>query len=159
MRIEIEKILCPVDFSECSDHALRYARAFAEAYSSSLALLHVVEMPFMPSYSTAGVPELDFPVDELQRQCRESMDELIERYSDENYDISSDVVIGSPFFEIVRKAKDEEFDLIVLGTHGRSGLKHLIIGSVAEKVVRNAPCPVLSVKHPEHEFVMEVNSD
>ncbi len=153
MRIEIEKILCPVDFSENSDHAMRYARAFADAYRSELALIHVVEMPFLPSYSTAGVPELDFPVDEIQRQCRESMDELLEKYRGEGYEISGHVVVGSPFVEIVRKAKDEEFDLIVLGTHGRTGLKHLIIGSVAEKVVRNAPCPVLSVKHPEHEFV------
>ncbi len=153
MRIEIKKILCPVDFSEPSDHALRYATAFAEAYGSHLTLLHVVELPFLPSYSTAGVPELHFPVDEMQRQCRERMDKLLEEHGNER-DTDGDVVVGVPFVEIVKKAKEEEFDLIVLGTHGHSGLKHLIIGSVAEKVVRKAPCPVLSVKHPEHEFVM-----
>ena len=61
---------------------------------------------------------------------------------------------GSPFLEIVRYAKDKNIDLIVLGTHGRSGLSHVLLGSVAERVVRKAPCPVLTVRHPEHEFVM-----
>ncbi len=154
MRIEIKKILCPVDFSECSGHAMRYAIAFAESYSSRLSLLHVVEMPFLPSYSTAGIPEIHFPVDELKRQSRERMDKLVEGYRSERYEISGDVVVGAPFLEVVRKAKEGDFDLIVIGTHGRSGLKHMLIGSVAEKIVRKAPCPVLSVKHPEHEFVM-----
>ncbi len=154
MHIAIEKILCPVDFSESSDHALHYARAFAEAYGSRLVLLHVVEMPFLPSYSTAGIPELYFPVDEIRTQCRERMDKLVKKHSGEGFDISGHVTVGAPFIEVVRKAKEDEFDLIVLGTHGHSGLKHLLIGSVAEKVVRKAPCPVLTVKHPEHEFVL-----
>lgn len=154
MRIEIKKILCPVDFSECSDHALKYATAFAQMYSSRLSLLHVVEMPFLPAYSMAGIPDIYFPVDEVQKQCADKMNKLVEKLSDGDLDVHGDVQVGSPFLEIIKRAKEEESDLIVLGTHGRSGLKHMIIGSVAEKVVRKAPCPVLSVKHPEHEFIM-----
>jgi len=61
---------------------------------------------------------------------------------------------GSPFLEIIRYAKDHDIDLIVMGTHGRGPIAHMLMGSVAEKVVRRAPCPVLTVKHPEHKFVM-----
>ncbi len=154
MQIEIEKILCPVDFSDSSDHALRYARAFSEAYGSELHLLHVIEVPYLPSYSTYGVPEMYFPMEDIQKECNETLDKLFEKYGGENYNIDGSVIVGTAFLEIVKKAKEGEFDLIVLGTHGRGGLKHLLIGSVAEKVVRKAPCPVLTVKHPEHEFVM-----
>ena len=154
MRIEIKKILCPVDFSDCSEHAMRYAMAFAEAYGSQLELLHVVEMPFLPSYSTAGIPEIHFPLDEIKKQSRERLDKLVEECGNERYKISGNVVVGAPFLEVVKVAKEGEFDLIVIGTHGRSGLKQMLIGSVAEKIVRKAPCPVLTVKHPEHEFVM-----
>ena len=65
-----------------------------------------------------------------------------------------ELVTGSPFLQVVRMARKEGVDLIVMGTHGRTGLAHVLMGSVAEKVVRKAPCPVLTVKHPEHEFVM-----
>ena len=64
------------------------------------------------------------------------------------------VVLGTPFVKIITVAREEDVDLIVMGTHGLTGLTHIPIGSVAEKVVRKAPCPVLTVKHPEHEFVM-----
>lgn len=154
MKIEIKKILCPVDFSKSSDHALDYGRAFAEAYGSMLFLLHVMEMPYLPSYSTFGIPEIYFPVEEIRKQCNEKLEELLVKCRGDGCETDGAVVNGTPFLEIVRKAKEEEFDLIVLGTHGHGGLKHLIIGSTAEKVVRKAPCPVLSIKHPEHEFVM-----
>jgi nucleotide-binding universal stress UspA family protein len=73
---------------------------------------------------------------------------------DEKHTVVRELRKGSPFLEIVRYAKDKNIDLIVLGTHGRSGLSHVLLGSVAERVVRKAPCPVLTVRHPEHEFVM-----
>jgi len=154
MKIELKKVLCPVDFSESSEHALRYAAAFATAYDAELVLLHVVEPPFLPSYSVAGVPDLSIDVDRLRQYYSAQLDELTEKYRALHSRISSHLVVGTPFLEIIREAKNGEFDLIVVGTHGRSGLKHMLIGSVAEKVVRKAPCPVLSVKLPEHEFVM-----
>ena len=82
------------------------------------------------------------------------MDELVTQVRAEYEDVSGAVRIGSAFLEIIQYAKEVQADLIVVGTHGRTGLKHMIIGSVAEKVVRKAPCPVLSVKHPEHAFEM-----
>jgi nucleotide-binding universal stress UspA family protein len=66
----------------------------------------------------------------------------------------SEAVVGRPFMEILGYAKDRHVDLIVIGTHGRSGLRHVLLGSVAERVVRKAPCPVLTIRHPEHDFVM-----
>ena len=67
--------------------------------------------------------------------------------------MQTEVGVRAPFTEIIRFAKDKDIDLIVMGTHGHTGLAHVLLGSVAEKVVRKAPCPVLTVRHPEHEFV------
>jgi nucleotide-binding universal stress UspA family protein len=154
MKVNIVKILCPVDFSEGSTNALRYAVALGENFGAEVQLMHVVEMPFMPSYTTAGIPELSVPVEQVQQESRRRLEELAEGYEDICPDLVTHVSMGAPFVEIVQEAKRGEFDLIVIGTHGHGGLKHMLIGSVAEKVVRKAPCPVLTVKHPEHEFVM-----
>jgi len=154
MKIEIRKILCPVDFSESSEHALRYALAFASAYDAELEVLYVLELPFLPAYSTAGVPNLSLPVDRMQQQSKEQLDRLVERYRGVHPKIGGHTTVGAAFVEIIREAKSGQFDLIVMGTHGRTGVKHMLIGSVAERVVRKAPCPVLTVRHPEHEFVM-----
>lgn len=93
-------------------------------------------------------------IDELVDACRERLDRAVGEIATDGLQVQPLVLNGVPFVEIVRCARDREADLIVLGTHGRSGLAHLLIGSVAERVVRKAPCPVLTVKHPEHEFVM-----
>ena len=153
MHIDIRKILCPVDFSEGAEHAMRYAVAFADAYDAELVLLHVVELPFLPSYSTAGVPDLSLPVEQIQEECQDRLDDMVEEQKQIHPDVEGKVVVGAPFVEIIREAREGDFDLLVVGTHGRTGIKHMLIGSVAEKVVRKAPCPVLTVKHPEHEFV------
>ncbi len=154
MEIAIKKVLCPVDFSEGSDHALRYALAFAAAYDAELELLHVLELPFLPSYLTAGVPDLNVPVERIKQECKQHLDELAEQNRKLYSRITTRLLVGTPFLEIIRAARKGDFDLIVVGTRGKTKLKHILIGSVAEKVVRKAPCPVLSVKHPEHEFVM-----
>lgn len=154
MEIMIKRILCPVDFSPSSNHALRYALASAAAYDAEVELLHVVELPFMPSYTTGGVPDLSLPVEKIKQGCQKHMDEMVEKSRTTHPKISGTVIVGTPFLEIVHAAREGKFDLIVVGTHGLTGIKHILIGSVAEKVVRKSPCPVLSVKHPEHEFVM-----
>jgi nucleotide-binding universal stress UspA family protein len=152
--IHITRILCPVDFSECSDHALRYAQDLAEAFGAELKLLHVVEVPFLPSYSMAGVPDLSMPIEQLEEGAREHLEKVLERTRQqvEGIEVSGEVRPGTAFVEIIDTAREMDADLIVMGTHGRSGLKQLLIGSVAEKVVRKAPCPVLTVKHPEQDF-------
>ena len=156
MTIAIRKILCPVDFSANAEHALRYAVALAQSHGAELVLLHVMEMPdyALPEGTLAvGVTTLDL-VRELEEGCRQQLEALAESARADVAQVTTQFVTGAPFVEIVRAARDQEADLIVMGTHGRSGLAHMMIGSVAEKVVRKAPCPVLTVKHPEHEFVM-----
>ena len=152
--IKIGRILCAVDFSEYSAYALRYAVAFARDFDARLELVHVLELPFMPTYAMAGLPELSLPTDRLEEEVRKHMDELVEEVRTDHERVSGTVRIGSAFLEIIQYARELEADLIVIGTHGHSGLSHILIGSVAEKVVRKAPCAVLSVKHPKHRFEM-----
>jgi len=154
VEIHISKVLCPVDFSECSDHALRYGLAFASAHDAELEILHVVEVPFLPSYATVGVPDLTLPIERIKQECERHLEELVAKCKKTHPKVISRLAVGSPFVEIISAAKESDCDLIVVGTHGHAALKQILIGSVAEKVVRKAPCPVLSVKHPEHEFVM-----
>jgi nucleotide-binding universal stress UspA family protein len=152
--VKIETIVCGVDFSEYSDHAVDYAVHFARTFGAELKLVHVVELPFLPSYSLAGVPDLSMPVDEIEVGARDRMQELLDEQLEQYDRVEGEVRTGTPFVEIIEFAREVEADLIVCGTHGRTGLSHMIIGSVAEKIVRKAPCPVLSVKHPEHKFEM-----
>ncbi|MGD2174971.1 MAG: universal stress protein [Candidatus Brocadiaceae bacterium] len=151
-KVQIGKILCGIDFSESSQHALQYALDLARRYEADLALLHVVELPFLPSYSMSGVPDLSMPVDQLEQNARERLEERVGQCRQEYEQVDGDLRTGAPFVELIDYAQEVGADLIVLGTHGRSALKELLIGSVAEKVVRKADCPVLTVKHPSHTF-------
>ncbi|MBN2562427.1 MAG: universal stress protein [Phycisphaerae bacterium] len=154
--IKLQRILFPFDFSELSLHGLRYARSFAEAYKAELHVLHVVDeasqywMAMGPNSVPAGPP----PDELLAISTREMEQFAQEHLADVNFKVVTDVHMGRPFMEIIRYAREKDIDLIVLGTHGRSGLKHALMGSVAERVVRKAPCPVLTIRHPEHDFVM-----
>jgi nucleotide-binding universal stress UspA family protein len=95
------------------------------------------------------------PPEELIELSKKELAAFVEKHlAKSGLSVVSDVALGRPFMEIIRYAKDNQMDLIVLGTHGRSGLRHVLLGSVAERVVRKAPCPVLTIRHPEHEFVM-----
>jgi nucleotide-binding universal stress UspA family protein len=151
--IDLHRILVPTDFSKHSDNALTYAAAFAEKFHAELYLLHVVQdlSVFVPEAAIA-VPSMP-PVEQLTAAVRETLERVIEKNKLRRFTVHAEVREGSPFYEIIRFAKEQEIDLIILGTHGRSGLAHVLLGSVAEKVVRKAPCPVLTVRHPEHEFV------
>lgn len=155
MKIKIGSVLCPVDFSRSSEHALRYALAFASSYGAELVLLHVVEIPVPAFPAVPGVPEIPPHVTvDVEARAAKELAGLLERTQCEYANTRSELVTGRPFLKIIDVARDVNVDLIVMGTHGRSGLAHMLIGSVAERVVRKAPCPVLTVKHPEHEFVM-----
>lgn len=151
--IRLKHILAPVDFSPCSEVALRYAAEFALQFEADLRLFHVVQYPL-----TVGPEEWNVPLEEfeanLQDAARQHLEQVKTDPLTDQQRIHREVRMGSPTAEIVRAAREYEIDLIVLGTHGRSGLKHVLLGSVAENVVRQAPCPVLTVRHPEHEFVM-----
>lgn len=152
--IDLHRILVPTDFSKHSENALAYASAFAEKFNAELYLLHVVQdlALFVPEAVTAA-PPITPPVEQLTAAVREALTRVIDNHNLRRFNVHAEVREGSPFYEIVRFAKDLDIDLIIMGTHGRAGLVHVLLGSVAEKVVRKAPCPVLTVRHPEHEFV------
>lgn len=151
----LSRILFPTDFSEYSLHALGYARSFAETYKAELHILHVVDEASL--YWMAMGPN-SLPIgpctDELLEVARKEMGDFMSEHLADAKNVQNSVVLGRPFTEIIRYARDGQIDLIVLCTHGRSGIQHALLGSVTEKVVRKAPCPVLTVRHPEHEFVM-----
>jgi nucleotide-binding universal stress UspA family protein len=152
--IDLHRILVPTDFSKHSQNALTYAVAFAEKFGAELYLLHIVQdlAVFLPDAVTAGPPVLP-PTEQLTSAVASALERIIKDNHLEHLNIKPEVREGTPFYEIVRFAKEMNIDLIVMGTHGRAGLAHVLLGSVTEKVVRKAPCPVLTVRDPEHEFV------
>jgi nucleotide-binding universal stress UspA family protein len=148
---KLKKILVPVDFSGCAKKALQYAIPLAKEHEAALTLLYVV-----PTICPTG----DFVAADyaaLQAEMRANGDkELAKLAVDEvRGEVSADTIVhtGSPALEIITMAKSLPADLIVISTHGRTGLKHVVLGSVAEHVVRRAPCPVLVVREGEHDFV------
>jgi len=150
--IQLKRILAPTDFSKYSDNALKYACAFAEQFKAELHLLYVVQdiVAGMPEPGMF-VPPLDNMMVELEKSGREQLQTRPPASLATKLTVIREVCHGSPFVEIVRYAKSHNIDLIVAGTHGRSGLAHVLLGSVAERIVRKAPCPVLTVKEAKEE--------
>ncbi len=147
----LRKILVPIDFSDCSRKALRYAVAFAKQFDATVILLHVVQL----SYSGAEFAALDFPLIE-QQMVEASSREILALANAEvgsSLPFGTLVKTGHPPTEIAATARKLEVDLIIISTHGYTGLKHVFLGSTAENVVRHAPCPVLTVREHEHEFI------
>lgn len=150
--ISLKTILVPSDFSDCSEAAVKYGRALASAFHCTLHLLHVVQDPYTQPWAAEAFPA---PIGDLleqwQAQAASRLTSVIPE--SERAGVVVATLIGSPFFEILRYAKEQSVDLIVIGTHGRGPIGHMLLGSVAEKIVRRAPCPVLTVRHPQHDFV------
>jgi nucleotide-binding universal stress UspA family protein len=154
--IALKQILVATDFSEPSDCALTYARALASSFKATLHVLHVVGNMVDAAYGAEGyavaVPDLQ---QQIEDAARKQLDDLrIE--ADEGPLPTKRVLVtsNSPAGAIVEYAARQGIDLIVTGTHGRGAVAHLLLGSVAERVVRTAGCPVLTVRHPEREFVV-----
>lgn len=144
--LTVKRILVPTDFSDCSDAALQYGRGMAETFGSTLHLLHVVQDPYTQPWAAEAFPApLGDMLTQWQEQARARLRELLPQAERGAAMIA--VEVGSPFQEIVRYADAQRIDLIVIGTHGRGLIGHVLLGSVAEKVVRRAPCPVLTVRH------------
>ena len=152
--ISLKKLLVADDFSEHSGIALQYAAEFARAFDASVIVCHVVEGASILAQMPPG-GEGYFPPNlaELQEEAAgKLLQQRLEEFGLANADVR--IPAGKPFVEIVRLAKEENADLIITGTHGRGAIAHMLMGSTAEKVVRKAPCPVLTVRSGEHEFVM-----
>jgi nucleotide-binding universal stress UspA family protein len=153
--IAIKNILVATDFGEAADSALCYGRELAGRFGATLHVLNVVENFYVTTFGAetyaAIVPEMQR---ELDNAARKRLDEaLIDSDGSGPPTKAAVVTSGSPAYAIVDYAREHGIDLIVMGTHGRGALAHLMMGSVAERVVRLASCPVLTVRHPEHEFV------
>jgi nucleotide-binding universal stress UspA family protein len=150
--IAIKNILVATDFSEASDAALAYGRTLASHFGAALQVVHVVENIVLRSVTADGfvgvLPEVQL---EVEAGARKQLDEKLSggEPPGSGLVLTSNVLADA----IVSHAASAGVDLIVIGTHGRKGVSRLLLGSVAERVVRAAPCPVLTVHHPEHEFV------
>ena len=152
--IQLARILAAVDFSEHSDVVFQYASEFSRMFRAEVILCHVVEPADMISQLPPG-GEGYFPpnLPQLQeQQARKAFEQQVPKYAFAGTRV--EIPVGSPFVEIVQLAREENVDLIVIGTHGRGAIAHALLGSVAERVVRKAPCPVLTVRRGQHEFVM-----
>ena len=147
----LKKILVPIDFSDCSKKALQYAIPLAKEHGAAIILLYVVP----PAYVAGEYGGIEYA--QLQTEMKASGDAQLQKLAAAEVPAGlfkeSLVGVGVPASEIVQAAKTLAADVIVIATHGRTGLKHVLLGSVVESVVRRAPCPVLVVREREHEFL------
>jgi nucleotide-binding universal stress UspA family protein len=151
--IKLKKVLVPTDFSESARHAFNYGVSFAREFKAELVLLHVVEN------LTVGYASDLFPVpmaevfQEISGYAKAELAKLAEEARQKGITVAELVAQGKPSAEIIRHAAENSVDMIVLGTHGKGMLDQALFGSTTERVVRRAPCPVLTVRMAEHEFV------
>lgn len=153
--IRLRRILVPIDFSEHSKNALTYAISFAKHFGAELILVYVVEPTIYPadfSFGQVAMPDLE---KEMRQRGTEELENLVKTSIAEEVSAKTKVCTGKPFLEIIKTAKEEKVDLIIIASHGHTGVEHILFGSTAEKVVRKAPCPVLSLRPSEHEFVVK----
>jgi nucleotide-binding universal stress UspA family protein len=142
-----QRFLVPVDFSEYANQALDYALNLAGKLDARLTLLHVIQSIPLGG-ADMGVTLPYTYIQDLEAEIMQSMESYLARVTAAGLEGEMVVAHGVPFHEIVETAKTQQVDLIVMGTHGRTGLQHMLLGSVAEKVVRLAPCPVLVARQP-----------
>jgi len=154
--VTLKRILVATDFGEAADVAFAYGRELARAFGASLDVLHVADNLLARGLAVEGYLT-SFP--DLQRDVETSaarqLDALV--CDEDRALVGARTIVRtstSPALAIVEYAREAQVNLIIMGTHGRGAMAHLLMGSVAERVVRTAPCPVLTVRHPEHEFVV-----
>jgi nucleotide-binding universal stress UspA family protein len=142
----ISRILVPIDFSTHSRNSLRYAIPLAEQFSASLHLIYVVEPTVYPA--DLGFGQVVYPTfeEELASKGAKELESLIEEEIVGKVRATSAVRTGKPYQEILREASERKVDLIILATHGHTGVEHMLFGSTAERIVRKAPCPVLTIR-------------
>ena len=150
------KILAPTDFSEDSQFALGYVTELAQKFGAEVIVVHV-DQPLSPVMIGDLSPGLDMGTvnriaEEQRLAALKELDQITARLREGGLKARSLMRVGAPFLEIIHAAQSEAADLIVMGTHGRSGLAHVLMGSVAERVVNKAPCAVLTVRHPARKF-------
>lgn len=151
--MKIERILCPIDFSEYSQQTLTYAALLASSFGANLYVLNVFEN----LHGGDRYLVLHLTPEEIAQKMKSDAEDMLKSLTGKiqaTIAVEAFVREGKAFVEIIRLAREKEVDLIVMGSHGRTGLPRLLIGSVAEKVTRKAPCPVLIVKDKGSKFEM-----
>jgi nucleotide-binding universal stress UspA family protein len=155
--ITIKTILLPTDGSECSRKAMTYAMSLGRQYGGRIVALHVIDVGWEEQTRIASVevgPELMHKLhDGYAQEARRILQEVLDTGAESGVPVDTRMIKGIPSEGIVRLGKELPADLIIMGTHGHRGVSHFLLGSVAEKVVRRAPCPVLTVRTEEHDFV------
>ena len=152
--MEIKTVLFPTDFSTGARAAMDYALSLAKDYNARLILLYVIQdISIAEWYIPSSISATDL-VEDMQKSAGKEMEKWGAEASAKVKDVEKMVVRGVPFVEIIRTAKEKKADMIVIGTHGRTGIDHMLFGSTAEKVVRKSPCPVLTVRIAGREFKM-----
>lgn len=149
---QIKKILIPIDFSDYSKSALKFAIDFAKNFNAKLYLVYVIEPMIYPTDFSIGQVAIPAVESDITTRAEEELKELVKQ--EVPPEMESEVIIksGKPFLEIIETATEIDCDLIIIATHGHTGVEHLLFGSTAEKVVRKAPCPVLSLREPLKGF-------
>lgn len=150
----INNILFPTDCSERSKDVLGYAIEVARKFEASITLLHVVSDISLYGTSTDYLSPINYEhmIDDYEKYSKKHLEEFWESEKSTDVEVKMVLVVGDPFKEIIQYAKDKDMDLIVLSTHGRTGLQHIMLGSVAEKVVRYSPVPVMTVRDKTHQY-------
>ncbi|MFQ5863319.1 MAG: universal stress protein [Candidatus Brocadiales bacterium] len=143
--IKIKVILCPIDYSKGSLAALDYAVHFALREAAKLCLVHVIDVRYLEGYTPSEVAN---PDSETINRMKEELGKRVPEEVRKKVGVETIVTVGIPVVEIINAAKEKGADVIIMGTHGRTGIAHVIMGSVAENVVRRSPCPVLTVRQP-----------
>ncbi len=150
--VHIKTIVVPTDFSEAAAHALEYSLSLAKTFQAKIVLVHVYEPIVYYSDAPMGMPDLVELEQNIRLVAEQTMTTLMEKHVRSrqaeygSIEVETVLVQGKPFVEIIKTAREKNADLIVLSTHGRSALEHILLGSVTEKVVRKAHCPVLTVR-------------
>jgi len=157
MKPTLSRMVVPTDFSASSEAALEYAKMLAERFGASLHLLHVIEQPVIAGGLDIYATELQRMHEAAQSEAEARLARYLTAAERERLSASTEIADGHTARTIVEVARRRGADLIVMGTHGRSGVAHLLLGSVAEKVVRMASCPVLTVRMLEHEVETAVS--
>lgn len=151
MELQVSKILVPIDFSDYSKMALDYAVEFAKKFNSQLFLIYVIEPIVYPSDFGLGQVPISSIDMEIQSRAEDEMQKLINEKVPKETKVSWIVRVGKPFIEIINEAKEKDCDLIIIATHGHTGIEHILFGSTAEKVVRKSPIPVLVVREKQEK--------
>lgn len=152
MEPNIKKVLVPIDFSDYSKNSLKYAVNFVNTFGADLYLIYVVEPVIYPpdfSMGQIAIPSVDL---EMDKRAVEELQKLAKKEIPAEVKVQTIVKTGKPFIEIIETASEQDIDLIIIATHGHTGVEHILFGSTAEKVVRKAPCPVLTLREPVKGF-------